>query len=154
MIQIPDHLLEEVFAHGKQSYPEEACGLISGPKERTNDLTQIHPMENKMSELHAQNPKQFPRTNHNAYYIDDRALMKLKKSLKKADQQIRVIYHTHPDVGAYFSETDQNDAMWGENPRYPGVTYLVCGITQGEKDGAITAFFDQEAKHFTITRIR
>jgi proteasome lid subunit RPN8/RPN11 len=42
-----------------------------------------------------------------------------------------VIYHSHVDAGAYFSETDRGNAMVDGTPAYPTATYVVVGVTQG-----------------------
>jgi proteasome lid subunit RPN8/RPN11 len=42
-----------------------------------------------------------------------------------------VIYHSHVDAGAYFSETDRRNAMVDGTPAYPTATYVVVGVSQG-----------------------
>ncbi|MBF0350689.1 MAG: M67 family metallopeptidase [SAR324 cluster bacterium] len=148
-MHVSEHILEQCLAHGMESYPEEACGFISGPREQ-DGLTDVHRMANLMNEYHARDPQMFTRTNRNAYMIDPLAQTRLERHLKKQGQQIKVIYHTHPDVGAYFSEKDQADALWNGEPRYPGVYYLVCGITQGKPDGVILAWFNTDTRSFDI----
>ena len=59
-----------------------------------------------MNELHEEDPEQYPRTARDGYMIDPREQMILERSLKKEGKEIKVIYHSHPDVGAYFSEKD------------------------------------------------
>jgi proteasome lid subunit RPN8/RPN11 len=41
-----------------------------------------------------------------------------------------VIYHSHPNVGAYFSATDAKEAApeSGTGPLWPGVTYVVMSV--------------------------
>ena len=80
--------------------------------------------------------------------IDPLEQLKLERQLKERGNQIRVIYHSHPDVGAYFSEKDIEDALWDGRPRYPGVVYLVCGVRKGKEDGAILAEFDHQTGGF------
>ena len=48
---------------------------------------------------------------------------------------VTIIYHSHVDVGAYFSETDRRMAMMGQDPRrhdplYPEVTHVVMAVTR------------------------
>ena len=148
----PD-LLKACFEHGMETYPEEACGLISGSVDPVEQVSTIHRMRNLMDTFHAQDPQLYPRTNRNAYMIDPLEQMKLGRQLKKQGDRIKIIYHTHPDVGAYFSKTDQADALWNGEPRYPEVSYLVCGITQGQPDGAILVTFNLETRLFDVVRL-
>ena len=48
---------------------------------------------------------------------------------------MRVLYHSHLDVGAYFSETDAAAAtMGGDKPSYDGLFYLVTSVRKGVVD--------------------
>ena len=85
--------------------------------------------------------------------IDPLKQIKLERKLDQRDHQIRVIYHSHPDVGAYFSKKDREDALWNGYPRFPDVLYLVCGIHKGKQDGAVVSEFDYQTKDFRCLRL-
>jgi proteasome lid subunit RPN8/RPN11 len=153
MIEIPLDLLEACYVEGINAYPEEACGMLSGRKDDPLHLNAIHPMKNLMNEYHAQDPVSYPRTNRNAYMIDPREQMKLERSLKKQGDRVKVIYHSHPDVGAYFSEKDQADALWNGEPRHPDVCFLVCGITNKKPVGSILVNYNKETQSFDVTEL-
>lgn len=148
IIKIPKELLERCYAHGAETYPHEACGVLSGPADDPARLTGFHLMENKLGKLHAENPGRYPRTPEEGYVLDPLAYMKLDKALRAEGQTIRVIYHSHVEVGAYFSEEDVKQATWDGNPILPGLIYLVCGIKQQQPDGAILATFNETTKDF------
>ena len=130
---IPENILAQCHIHGVEAYPEETCGFIVGNREDQDSLETVLPMRNIMNELHEEDPEQYPRTARDGYMIDPREQMILERSLKKEGKEIKVIYHSHPDVGAYFSEKDKEDAMWNGKARYPGVTFLVCATTKGKR---------------------
>ncbi len=153
MVKISSEILNQCYAHGIEAYPEEACGMISGKIEEADQVDEVHPMKNLMDQYHAQDPKMFPRTNRNAYMIDPREHMKLERALKKRQCRIKIIYHSHPDVGTYFSEKDKADALWGEEPRYPDMYYLVCGIKNKKPDSAILVSYNPKTKDFEITHL-
>src|SRR5438132_2525843 len=44
---------------------------------------------------------------------------------------VAVIYHSHVDAGAYFSDTDKRQALIGDAPAYPGAAYLVTSVVGG-----------------------
>ncbi len=73
---------------------------------------------------------------------------RVRRPLQERGERIRVIYHTHVDVGAYFSEEDKTQATWDDNPILPGIFYLVCGIRELKPDGAILAAFNEETRGF------
>ena len=152
-MRISEQILAECHAHGVEAYPEETCGFIVGNLDDAESLETVYPMRNIMNEMHREDPEQFPRTGRDGYMIDPREHMKLERSLKKAGKQIKVIYHSHPDVGAYFSEKDKEEALWNGNARYPGITFLVCATNKGKPGDAILADFNANGGDFDITEI-
>ncbi len=151
-MQIPSELLNRCFRQGIECYPEEACGLLSGPEEG-DGLSGFHPFPNELGRLHAEDPEKYPRGPREGYYLDPLAFLKLDRELRAAGQRIKVIFHSHPDVGAYFSEEDRDKALWAGRPVQPGIGYLVCGIEQGRPGGAILATFNEASGSFDITEV-
>ena len=145
---IPQKLLLECFTHCQESYPEEACGFICGFPGEKGNFTSVHRMENILNRLHEEDPVQYPRNAREGYVIDPLRQLKLERKLNECGEVIRIIYHSHPDVGAYFSEKDQEEALWDGRPRYPGVIYLVCGISQGKFDGAVMVEYNNKELKF------
>ena len=74
-------------------------------------------------------PPRPDRTAETAYVIDGDDLLELKPGRSMAPEPPRVIYHSHPNGKAYFSETDRRVAVdpWEGSPVYP-VQQLVVGI--------------------------
>lgn len=153
-IAIPPALLERCFAHGKETYPEEACGYLTGPEDRAGALSEAHSIPNIQNRMHAEDPETYPRTAREAYFLDPKVRLPLERRLRAEGRAIRVIYHTHPNVGAYFSAEDQRKALMPNgDPIMPGVVYLVCGVTGGEPDGAILAWWDEAGRTWREHRI-
>lgn len=152
-IAIPPELLRHCYAHGKETYPEEACGYLSGPESESGALTEAHAIPNILTRLHGEDPERYPRTGKDGYFLDPKVRLPLERRLRTEQRALRVIYHTHPDVGAYFSAEDQKQATWNGEPLFPGVIYLVCGVTRGEPDGAILAWWDDATKGWQEFRI-
>lgn len=150
MRTISRDILEKCYQHGALAYPEEACGFISGKTTEEDHMAEVHPMQNMMNACHAQDPQKYPRTNRNAYLIDPLAQMRLEKTLAQKQRCIRVIYHSHPEAGAYFSAQDESDALWNGQPRMGGVHYLVFGIKQHQPNGAILAIFNPKTERFVL----
>lgn len=131
---LPPALLAAIRAHAEAGYPEEVCGLVLGP--RGGPLDEVLRCENRQNELHARDPERHPRTAATAYALGVEDIARLDGSLAGA-RPCRLIYHSHVDVGAYFSDEDRRMAAppgWG--PLYPEVDYLVVDAQAGGARGA------------------
>ncbi len=127
-VAIPRAVLDAVYAHAREGYPEEVCGFIVGASEAS--LSEARRCENRQNALHAEDPVTFPRDARTAYNLGARDIMFLDKS-QKSERPVRVIYHSHVDVGAYFSAEDERAAAPDGELLYP-VDYLVVDV---QKDG-------------------
>jgi len=135
MIEIvtPDELAT-IRHQAVEEYPEESCGviLVRGAERR------LLRCRNVQNELHARDPERNPRTARTAYHIDPQDLLRIGR-LESEGFGVAVIYHSHVDAGAYFSETDRRQALIGDEPAYPDATYLVTAVIMGRVE-ATTAF--------------
>jgi proteasome lid subunit RPN8/RPN11 len=121
-LTIARHVLREIYAHARQTYPEECCGFLIGPRD-TAEVDEVRPCENQQNRYHALDPAHFPRTAREAYYLGGKDLRFLVESVA-SPRPVKIIYHSHPDVGAYFSAEDTRAALGREpddtaEPLYP-----------------------------------
>ena len=126
--------LQTLRAQALEEYPEESCGVILA----RGDERQLLRCRNVQNELHARDPERNPRTARTAYHIDPQDLLRIGR-LEGQGFEVAVIYHSHVDAGAYFSETDRRQALMDGEPAYPGTTYLVTSVMKGQLE-ATTAF--------------
>ena len=120
-------LLAQIYAHARQTYPEECCGFLFDDEARR--------VVNRQNELHERDPDQFPRDAKTAYNMGPRDIRALEESLKTA-RPVRAIYHSHCNVGAYFSAEDKRAATWDGEPLFAGVDYLVVDVQADGVRGA------------------
>ena len=120
-------LFQNIYQHASETYPNECCGFIRASGE-------VHRAVNYQDALHAEDPMQWPRSAREAYSMAPDDLYQLGMSLMSPDPAI-VVYHSHPDVGAYFSEKDEADALFDGKPVYD-VDHLVIDVRQGQPKGA------------------
>jgi proteasome lid subunit RPN8/RPN11 len=113
-----DHL-EAIYRQARAEFPKECCGYILGE----GDDAVLVECKNRQDQLHALDPAEHPRTAENGYNIGGKELLTLVRSFD-SDQPARVIYHSHPRVGAYFSEEDTRAAIAAGYP----VDYLVVDV--------------------------
>jgi proteasome lid subunit RPN8/RPN11 len=106
---LPERLVAELYAHCEAAYPEEGCGILVGPPDGPL-ASRVHPCANIQNRLHAEDPAGHPRDARTAYRIDPRDLFDLTHRLRDEGLQMKAIFHSHADVGAYFSDEDQRQA--------------------------------------------
>ena len=147
-MEIPSEMLKSIFEQAQAQYPHECCGMILGPKENPKVLTALRPCQNVQDEYHAKDPVNFPRTAETAYFMDPRELLEIQKSARDSGQAIRVLYHSHVDHGAYFSEEDKRVALQEGEPAWPGVSYLVVSVIQGQAKDHHLFCWDPHKKDF------
>lgn len=145
---VPKQMLEKIFEQAKQEYPHECCGMIFGPKDGDPELTTVRPCVNVQNEYHEKDSVNFPRTAATAYFIAPLELLKIQKELRETNQEIRIIYHSHINVGAYFSEEDVRMAAPEGEVAYPGVQYLVVSVKDGKIDDHNMFYWDEKKKEF------
>jgi proteasome lid subunit RPN8/RPN11 len=127
MIRIEKEPWQRMVAHARATYPNECCGAMLG---RINNGTKV---VNEAIPL------------ENAYEGGQRARYELRpEDLLRADREARGrnmdlvgIYHSHPDCGAYFSETDLKNSC-------PWYSFVVLSIRKGEFDHANSWLPDAE----------
>lgn len=125
---------EAIQSQAVEEYPHESCGVIM----RRGDERRLLRCRNAQNELHARDPQRYPRDARTAYYIDPKDLLRIG-DLERDGFDVDVIYHSHIDAGAYFSETDRRQALVGGQPAYPAAVYIVTSVMAG-RVGAIAAF--------------
>lgn len=141
-----DDLLQDVWQHARECYPEEACGLLLGPADQS-EPSRIERCRN------VQNRRKQAGESHldarHGFWIDEKELL---DALKRADQsghQLKLIYHSHVDTGAYLSHTDREAALSPQGePLWPGVGHLIVGVREDGVTETGVYFWDPAAEIF------
>lgn len=141
-------LLKKIREQAETNYPRETCGILLGPKGEPGKVTALYPCRNLQDEFHAADPVNFPRTAGTAYFMDPSDLLRIQKEAREKQCEMRVIYHSHVNAGAYFSEEDQCIALSEGEPVYPGVAYLVVSVMKGRAGEAALFQWDPQTKTF------
>ncbi len=149
-LRIPRALLARVEEEAKAAYgrDEEACGALVGPSEEPLLLSEIIPMENRANKLHKLDPETYPRTGRMYFDLDPLKFERRVREGKTNGLPVKVLYHSHLDVGSYFSETDAAAAkMGGDTPAYD-LAYLVTSIRAGVVDDHKLFIWDEAKRSF------
>ena len=134
---------EAIHAQAMEEYPFESCGVILA---RGGERRLLR-CRNAQNELHARDPVRYPRDARTAYYIDPKDLLRIG-DLERQGFAVAVIYHSHVDAGAYFSDTDRRQAVLGGEPAYPDAVYVVTSVVGGAVDAAAAFRWDAARRDF------
>ena len=149
-ITIRRDVIERVDAEARDAFArdEESCGLLLGPADDPLLVDSIVPMENRANKLHRLDPETYPRTGRMYFDIDP---LKFERSVREGEgngRPVKVLYHSHLDVGAYFSETDAQAAtIGGDAPSYD-LAYLVTSVRAGVVDDRKLFVWDATRRSF------
>jgi proteasome lid subunit RPN8/RPN11 len=143
--EIPLAMMQEMFAHAEKAYPQEACGIITGTGTRLTRLTRCR---NAQDELHAADPERYPRSSRDGYNIDPRDMFEILRGAEACGEEIKIIYHSHVDAGAYFSQEDKQAATWEGEPTYPDVAHIVISVMAGTPESASLYRWNADRRDF------
>jgi proteasome lid subunit RPN8/RPN11 len=148
---VVDRVDEEArAAYGRD---EESCGLLLGPDGDAALVDEAVPMENRANKLHRLDPETYPRTGRMYFDLDPLKFERAVKAGEGNGRPVKVLYHSHLDVGAYFSETDAQAAtMGGDEPAYD-LAYLVTSVKKGEVDDRKLFIWDPDTRKFIEARL-
>jgi proteasome lid subunit RPN8/RPN11 len=135
-VSIERAALEEILRHARETHPEECCGAVVVREGRD----EVWRFENVQNRLHRADPALHPRTAATAYALGVKDVERVDAALEgdPARGRLKMLYHSHTKTGAYFSGEDRARAMFGDEPTYPGVVYLV--VSDSRTAGEARAF--------------
>lgn len=105
----------------------EVCGFVV----RRGTELEVVPVPNAADRYHEADPQRFPRSSRDSYLMDPKAQLRLQRELEAWGGEIAAIWHSHVEVGAYFSDKDKADAVVEGIQAVPGAEYLVIGVRGG-----------------------
>jgi len=126
--------LDDMLAHARATHPEECCGAVVTRDGR--DI--VHRFTNVQSRLHRDDPEANPRDATTAYTPEPKELFVALREGDAPGARLAVFYHSHTVRGSYFSGEDRARAMFGDDPAYPDVTYVV--VSDARTPGEARAF--------------
>jgi proteasome lid subunit RPN8/RPN11 len=152
---ISKSVLDQVSEEARRAYgrDEESCGFLVGPASDGRRVDGIVPMVNRANALHRLDPEQYPRTGRTYFDIDS---MKFEGAIRRGDAEgrpVKVLYHSHLDVGAYFSATDAEVAKMGQGEPPWDLAYLVTSVRSGQVDDRKLFIWDPAKREFVESRL-
>ncbi len=118
----------------------EVCGLLAGPSSDPLLCDRVIPIENLAKVLHERDPVGYPQDPRTFFAFHERTLEAALRDGRNRDAPVKVLYHSHLDVGAYLSGADQallsrgglpstpdGPALLGRGPAWP-LAFLVTSV--------------------------
>lgn len=130
-LEIASAVMADLDAHALAAYPSECCGFVSGPAAEPRVLDASVREENEADKYHRLDPETFPRTSRTYFKINELRAAKAFDAGEKNGQPIKVIYHSHCDVGAYFSKEDA-DTFASDNQLMWPCAFIVVSVKDGQ----------------------
>ncbi len=127
-VEMPAHILNEVFAHARETLPEECCGLIVGSTQTPH--SEVVRCRNEMTRHHQRDATTYPRDGKQGFYMNEIDYLRAETEASARGQRVTVVYHSHVDCGAYFSSMDQDFASRPLYP-FPDADHLVVAVAGG-----------------------
>lgn len=149
-VVVPRAVMNRVLDEARAAYgrDEEACGFLVGPAADPLTVTSAVTMENRANKLHKLDPETYPRTGRMYFDIDPLKFSRAIAQGEAAGEPVKVLYHSHLDAGAYFSETDAAAAlMGGDEPAYD-LAHLVVSVRDGVVDDSRLFVWDVGGRAF------
>ena len=114
--------LDAVEQDAKRGYAaeEEACGYICGPAGAPLVCDEAVAMPNMANKLHAVDPETYFRTGKTFFAFNEKKFDDAVRRGAEEGRPVKILYHSHIDVGAYFSATDRSVLSMGEPPADEG----------------------------------
>ncbi len=99
---------------------QEACGYLAGPAADALLCDRAVAIENMAKLLHERDPQTYFRSARTFFAFKERTLEQAMRAGVNAGVPVKVLYHSHIDVGAYLSGTDQAVLSGGAPPQHEG----------------------------------
>lgn len=137
----------------QRAYPCEGCGLLL---EHASGQVRVLECENLADRYHALDPEAFPRTSRDFYMLNPMEFVRAEER----GERVAAVFHSHPDVGDYFSAEDIAAALLPRDsdeepfiPAHPGTDYLVISVRAGRADRATLFAFQENRETFEPVRV-
>lgn len=124
-VELADRVIQAIRADAEARYPREACGLVLGP-EGARAADKVVPLTNVAA-------------GKDRFAFNDREHLEVLTRADEEGRVERVLYHSHPDAGAYLSAMDRAAIAPNGHPLMPDLVHVVVEVRNG-RAGEIAAF--------------
>lgn len=123
-MKLMKNIYAEIKNQAQQGYPNEVCGIIATKSGDIGDV--LYKMKNI-----SDHPE-------DGFFMEPTEQLKVIKQIRAGGATMYCIYHSHPDVGAYISKTDDEMAF------YKDLFYLVVSVKHGAVDYSKVFYYEAD----------
>ena len=105
-----------IYAHARNKYPDECCGILLGKRNGEYRIVKEVCKVNNSAEREMKKKR---------FVISTEQILYAEYIAARKDYEIIGIYHSHTDCGAIASQEDSNFAI-------PGISYPIVSVKGGE----------------------
>jgi len=121
-ITVSENLVQQISAHGAETYPHECCGALLGlADENSREVRVLHKLTNRRED-----------SPHNRFSVTSEDVREAELVARKNGLDVIGWYHSHPEHPALPSEYDREHA-------WPWYSYIIVSVAEG-KPGAIASW--------------
>jgi len=145
-VRLARALYETILRDGEKAAPREACGFLFGAPD--GPIAEAVPIRNAAEEMRAESPGEFQRSAETGYVMDPKEQLRALRAADEKGFTVRGVYHSHVEVGAYFSAEDRTRALFDGEPMFPDAVWVVADIRQKRGVGAKAFAWNPSGREF------
>lgn len=126
-VVISGRVLNEIYAHARESYPAECCGLVTG--QDLGCLEKAHRCDNAIDLRRGKDPASYPRGGRYAFRLEPADYVDVLREAEASGASVTGVYHSHVDAGTHFSIEDQESALHGMYP-FRDADHIVISVVE------------------------
>ena len=140
MIQIPEQLLEAIRRHGRESYRDEACGVLfgsqTGSEHGVKEVQHVQPLANSRD-----------GERHRRFLITPKDYQRAEAEATARGLTLLGFYHSHPDHPAFPSGYDLDHG-------FPFFSYVIVSVQKGEPTEVRSFVMKEDRSAFDTEELR
>jgi proteasome lid subunit RPN8/RPN11 len=145
MLTLTRHVVDTIRTHGRESYPDECCGLLLGRFEADRRVAiEAWPVANAWTAEVALTHDEDAHSRRDRFYIPPAEYLKAQRSAARRDLEIVGCYHSHPDDRAWPSERDRAGAAGvGGGPE---LSFVILSVIEGRPADVASALLSSDGQ--------
>jgi proteasome lid subunit RPN8/RPN11 len=137
MLRMPKHLAEAIREHGRETYKDEACGVLYGRvEEEHKEVVEIEPLANSRD-----------GQRHRRFLITPNDYRRAEAEAFAKGINLVGFYHSHPNHPAYPSGYDLEHA-------WPFFSYVIVSVREGEPKEVRSFVMEEDRATFAEEEIQ
>ena len=140
----------DMCRQAEREYPDECCGAFLEKLPAEEGPLEWKPCRNIQNDMHAKVPAFFPRKADTAFVMDPTDWFPMQQRINRKEVRLAILYHSHVDAPAYFSDEDYRQAIWDDQPKFPEAVYLVLSVIKGQLEHWRAFQWAESSKKFVL----